>query len=129
MGSAGDRIGSRMALFICLSFLLAGLLWLQLAKTLWMFYVFAAFYGFAHGGFFALGSPLVAGLFGTRSHGLIFGISIFSSTIGGAMGPILAGHIFDVTKSYQIVFFILAALSIIGLILTASLKPIRREAE
>jgi MFS family permease len=117
-----------MALLICLFFLLAGLLWLQLAKTLWMFYVFAAFYGFAHGGFFALGSPLVAGLFGTRSHGLIFGISIFSSTIGGAMGPILAGHIFDVTKSYQIVFFILAALSIIGLILTASLKPIRREA-
>jgi MFS family permease len=129
MGSAGDRIGSRMALFICLSFLLAGLLWLQLAKTLWMFYVFAAFYGFAHGGFFALGSPLVAGLFGTRSHGLIFGISIFSSTIGGAIGPILAGYIFDVTKSYQIVFIILAALSIIGLILTASLKPIRREAE
>jgi MFS family permease len=93
-----------------------------------MFYVFAAFYGFAHGGFFALGSPLVAGLFGTRSHGLIFGIAIFSSTIGGAIGPILAGHIFDVTKSYQIVFFILAALSIIGLILTASLKPLRREA-
>jgi MFS family permease len=127
MGSAGDRIGSRMALLICLFFLLAGLLWLQLAKTLWMFYVFAAFYGFAHGGFFALGSPLVAGLFGTRSHGLIFGIAIFSSTIGGAIGPILAGHIFDVTKSYQIVFFILAALSIIGLILTASLKSIRLE--
>ena len=128
MGSAGDMIGSRMALFICLLFLLVGLLWLQLAKTLWMFYVFAALYGFAHGGFFALGSPLVAALFGTRSHGLIFGIAIFSSTIGGAIGPILAGHLFDVTKSYQIVFFILAALSIIGLTLTASLKPIRGEA-
>ena len=128
MGSAGDRIGSRMALFICLFFLLAGLLWLQLAKILWMFYVFAALYGFAHGGFFAIGSPLVADLFGTRSHGLIFGVAIFSSTIGGAIGPTLAGHIFDVTKSYQIVFFILAALSLIGLILTASLKPINREA-
>ena len=128
MGGAGDMIGSRMALFICLLFLLVGLLWLQLAITLWMFYVFAALYGFAHGGFFALGSPLVASLFGTRSHGLIFGIAIFSSTIGGAMGPILAGHLFDVTRSYQIVFFVLAALSIIGLILTASLKPIRQEA-
>ena len=93
-----------------------------------MFYVFAAFYGFAHGGFFAVGSPLVAGLFGTRSHGLIFGIAIFSSMIGGAIGPILAGHIFDVTMSYQIVFYILAALSIIALILTASLKPVHEEA-
>ena len=126
MGSMGDRIGNRMALLICLLFLLVGLIWLQWAKTLWMFYVFAALYGFAHGGFFALGSPLVAGLFGTRSHGLIFGIVIFSSTLGGAIGPILAGHIFDVTTSYQPVFYILAALSIIGLILTASLKPVHQ---
>jgi MFS family permease len=124
MGSAGDRIGNRMALLVCLSFLFAGLLWLQVAKTLWMFYVFATLYGFAHGGFFALGSPLVAGLFGTKSHGLILGIVIFSSTIGGAIGPILAGHIFDVTRTYQTVFYILAALSITGLILTASLKPV-----
>jgi MFS family permease len=106
--------------------LFAGLIWLQVAKTLWMFYVFAALYGFAHGGVFALGSPLVAGLFGTKSHGLIFGIVIFSSTIGGAIGPILAGHIFDVTRSYQAVFYILAGLSITGLILTASLKPVRQ---
>ncbi|NIO21984.1 MAG: hypothetical protein GTN76_14955, partial [Candidatus Aenigmarchaeota archaeon] len=73
-------------------------------------------------------SPLLAGLFGTRSHGLIFGIVIFISTIGGAIGPVMAGHIFDVTKSYQIVFLILAMLSVIGLILTASLKPTRHEA-
>jgi MFS family permease len=126
MGSAGDRIGIRMALLVCLLFLFAGLIWLQVAKTLWMFYVFAALYGFAHGGVFALGSPLVAGLFGTKSHGLIFGIVIFSSTIGGAIGPILAGHIFDVTRSYQAVFYILAGLSITGLILTASLKPVRQ---
>lgn len=128
MGSSGDRIGNRMALLICLSFLLAGLLWLQLAKTLWMFYLFAALYGFAHGGFFALGSPLLAGLFGTKSHGLIFGIVIFSSTIGGAIGPIMAGHMFDVTRSYQIVFLILAALTIIALVLAGSLKPILQEA-
>ena len=124
MGSAGDRIGNKMALLICLICLFAGLIWLQGAKSLWMFYVFATVYGFAHGGFFALVSPLVAGLFGTRSHGLIFGIVIFSSTIGGAIGPILAGYIFDVTRSYQSVFYILAALSITALILTASLKPV-----
>ena len=47
MGSAGDRIGNRMALLICLIFLFAGLIWLQVAKSLWMFYVFATVYGFA----------------------------------------------------------------------------------
>jgi MFS family permease len=126
MGGAGDRIGEKTALMICLLFLLTGLGWLQIAKTLWMFYLFAAIHGFAHGGFFSLVSPLVARQFGTRSHGLLFGIVIFSSTLGGAMGPILAGHIFDVTHSYKIVFSILSVLCIIALALTASLKPLFR---
>jgi MFS family permease len=127
MGGAGDRIGNRAALLICLLLLLLGLIWLQWARTLWMFYLFAVIHGFAHGGFFALTSPIVAGLFGTRFHGLIFGIVIFSSTIGGAIGPVLAGHMFDLTQSYQKIFMVLTALSIIGLILTVSLRPIRRD--
>ncbi len=127
MGNAGDRIGYRTALLICLLFLLTGLTWIQFAKNLWMLYLFAAIYGFAHGGFFSLNSPLVAKLFGTKAHGLIFGIVIFCSTIGGAIGPIMAGHIFDVSKSYQTVFMILTVLSVIGLILAASLRPIRHK--
>jgi MFS family permease len=126
MGGASDRIGNKRALFICLLLLLTGLGWLQLAGGLWSFYLFAAIYGFGHGGFFALSSPLAAGLFGTRSHGLIFGLIIFSSSIGGALGPLFAGHLFDVTGSYRVVFLTLTALCILALALTASLKPIRR---
>ncbi len=126
MGGAGDRIGEKTALLICLLFLMTALIWLQIAKTLWMFYLFATIYGFAHGGFFALVSPLLAKQFGTRTHGLLFGIVIFASTIGGAIGPFMAGYIFDVTNSYKVVFLILAVLGIIALFLTASLKPLIR---
>jgi len=126
MGGAGDRIGEKSALLICLLFLMTALIWLQIAKTLWMFYLFATIYGFAHGGFFALVSPLLAKQFGTRTHGLLFGIVIFASTIGGAIGPFMAGYIFDVTNSYKVVFLILAVLCIIALFLTASLKPLIR---
>ena len=89
-----------------------------------MFYLFAAVYGFGHGGFFALFSPIVAGLFGTRSHGAIFGIVVFSGTVGGAVGPLLMGYIFDITYSYRIGFLVLLALSIAGLLLTTSLRPL-----
>ena len=126
MGGAGDKIGEKSALLICLLFLLTALGWLQITKTLWMFYLFAIIYGFAHGGFFSLVSPLIARQFGTRTHGLLYGIVIFSSTIGGAIGPFMAGYIFDVTHSYKIVFLILTALCIIALTLTASLKPLLR---
>jgi MFS family permease len=127
MGGAGDKIGEKSALLICLLFLLTALSWLMIAKTLWMFYLFAIIYGFAHGGFFSLVSPLIAKQFGTRTHGLLYGIIIFSSTIGGAIGPFMAGYIFDLTRSYKTVFLILTVLCVIALALTASLKPLLRD--
>ena len=124
MGTAGDRIGNKHAMIICFLILVGALLWLQMAKELWMLYLFGAVYGFSHGGFFALISPTVAGLFGIRSHGTIFGIVSFSGTVGGAISPLLVAYIFDINHSYRLGFLLLIMLSIIGLMLTASLRPI-----
>ncbi len=124
MGGASDKMGEKPALLLCLSFLLLALFLLQTVASLWSFYLFATIYGFAHGGFFSLVSPLIAKFFGTKSHGLLFGIVIFSSTIGGAIGPFMAGSIFDITTSYKIVFYVLAFLCAVAILLTASLKPI-----
>jgi len=123
MGNAGDRIGNKPALIVCFLILLASLLWLRLANELWMLYLFAVIYGVAHGGFIALFSPIVAELFGTGSHGVILGTVLATGTIGGTIGPILAGHTFDVTGSYQPVFLVCAALSVTGTILASLLRP------
>ena len=66
---------------------------------------------------------LVAELFGLSSLGVILGIVIFVITIGEAIGPVMAGHIFDITGSYQLGFLIFAAVSIVAIILTTALKP------
>lgn len=124
MGGAADKMGEKSALLICLICLLSSLVWLQVVNALWMFYLFAALYGFAHGGFFSLVSPLIAKFFGTKSHGLLFGIVIFSSTIGGAIGPFMAGYLFDLTESYKIVFWVLTGLCTTALVLTTSLTPL-----
>jgi len=123
LGRAADIIGSRKV-FIT-GFILMGVafLWLVPAKTAWMLYVFAVFFGFAYGGCVAAESPLVAVLFGLESHGLILGVIAFGFTVGGAFGPWLTGYIFDVTSSYQFAFLACAVLSFLGLILTAILKP------
>jgi len=124
MGGAGDKIGEKTALLICLVCLLLALCWLQVVQTLGMFYLFAIVYGFAHGGVFSLVSPLIARFFGTKSHGLLFGIVIFCSTIGGAIGPFMAGYMFDLTASYNLCFLILAILCTLAIALTATLSPI-----
>jgi len=127
MGSTGDRVGHKVAIIIDLIILAIALLWLQLAKEAWMLYIFAALNGFAHGGLYTLISPMVAELFGLRSHGVIFGIVTFIATIGGVIGPVVIGYIFDITSSYQLGFIILAAASIIAILLTINIKLMPKE--
>ena len=123
MGVANDRIGGKRSLLICFSVFLCGLIWLQMAAEPWMLYLFAVIYGFAHGGFFTVVSPTLAELFGTGSHGLLFGIVLFSGTLGGSIGPFLAGRTFDVTGSYQMVFLLLSGLAAVGFLLISLLRP------
>ena len=125
MGTWNDRIGGKRSLIICFILLLGSLLWLQMADKAWMLFVFAVVYGLAHGGFFTVMSPMVAELFGTGSHGLLFGLVLAGGTVGGAVGPVLAGRAFDVSNSYQIVFWVLTALVVMGFILIILLRPLR----
>lgn len=97
MGTVNDRIGGKRALISCFIVLLFGLIWLQMAKEAWMLFLFAAIYGVAHGGLLTVVSPMVAELFDTGSHGVLFAAVLLIGMIGGAIGPLLAGHSFDVT--------------------------------
>ncbi|MFC1932681.1 MFS transporter [Chloroflexota bacterium] len=124
MGSAADRIGNRAILIICFALMTATLAWLLVAKEMWMLYLFAGVFGFTYGGLVAAQSSVVADLFGISSHGVILGIIVFGVTTGGAVGPVLAGAIFDVTGSYNPAFLVCSAFSIAGTIMVLLLRPI-----
>ncbi len=120
-----DRFNSRKATIFCFILLIATLLWLQITDNLWMIYIFAAFYGFAHGGFFTAISPIVAEYFGIRSHGVLFGMIVFSGCFGGSVGPILAGYIFDTTGGYSAAIWISTLVALTGLGFIVALKPVK----
>jgi MFS family permease len=124
MGSAGDRIGTRKAVILCLLVLTTAMTWLQFANAPWMLYAFAPIYGFAHGGSFAIVSPLVAELFGIRSHASNLGLLFFIGMTGGALGPIITGRIYDVSNSYRSAFTVMLVAAVIGLLLALVLKPV-----
>jgi MFS family permease len=127
LGIFADRIGSRQTFIICFILMSAALFWLLIARNTWMLYLFSVVLGFAIGGGAMLEPPLVAELFGIKSHGLILGIIELSLTLGAAVGPFITGYIFDVYGSYQLAFLICAAVSVVGLILAAILRPIKRQ--
>lgn len=124
MGTASDRIGSRRAFLVCFIIFISALLWLQVASTAWMLFLFAVVYGFAHGGFYTVLSPTIAELFGLRAHGAVFGLVYFWGTLGGAIGPVVAGRIFDVQHSYASDFWLLAGLATLGLLLMLRVRPV-----
>jgi MFS family permease len=124
MGTLADRIGSRRTFLLCFCILIVSLLWLQVATRGWMLFVFAVVYGFAHGGFYTVLSPTIAELFGLRAHGAIFGIAYFFGTLGGAIGPVVAGRIFDVQQSYSQDFWLLAGLAVVGMLLMLRVRPV-----
>ncbi len=127
MGAATDRIGTRTGIIIGLILMIVTLTWLIVARELWMLYLFAAFFAFGYASMVALMSPIVAELFGLSSLGALLGIVNFAATIGCAIGPVLAGWLFDISGSYQLAFLVCVAISIIGLILTLFLKPTHRQ--
>lgn len=127
IATLGDRIGLRKALLGCFILTLLMLSWLYFSTEYWQFVLFVLIYGFGHGGFFALISPLLAEMFGTKALGSLFGIVTFCSTVGGAVGPLILGMVFDNTGSYQIGFLILIATIGIGFSIVLLLKPVKKE--
>lgn len=121
VGHLVDRIGGRNAMAICLACLIASVASLTLTAAPGPLYAVMAVYGFAHGGLFTVVSPTVAGYFGMKAHGQIFGTVLFFGTIGGSIAPILAGYVFDTTASYLYAFAGLGVMAAAALALSMRL--------
>jgi len=61
-----------------------------------------------------LQEPIRADYFGTRAFATIQGMSRSVTTAGTFMGPIIAGFLYDLTKSYTLAFAIFALVSLVA---------------
>ena len=101
----------------------AALLWLLVARELWMLYLFAALFAFGYACGPVLMPTIVAEVFGLSSHGALLGVVNFAATISCATGPVLAGWLFDITGDYTLAFLVTAGLAVAGLILAMLVLP------
>lgn len=104
MGLLSDRIGPQKVLVI--NVLLQGVCIFALmgSRNATSLYLFSTLFGFGYGGTGPQLPVVTAIFFGLASIGEIFGVLILSGQIGGAIGPLLAGKIFNVTQSYFLGF-------------------------
>ena len=81
-----------------------------------MLYLFAVMFGIAYATFELLHSPTIAEVFGLSSLGSVAGVIFAISWFGFLLGPLVTGHIFDITGSYQLAFIICTAMAFSSLI-------------
>jgi len=117
IGLGADRFGGKRAFISSFIPLIVSLFAFATTTAHLPLFLVVSLYGFAHGGLFTLVSPVVAEYFGMWAHGLIFGIIVFFGTIGGFIGPILSGWVYDLLGSYQPTFIGLGLMVCLGLLL------------
>ena len=118
--SIGDKLDKRylMAItYVAMGISMVGMAYAQ--STLWVF-VLLFIYSVTYGGIIVLPLSLQAEYFGRYSFATVRGVMNTVQTSGMLAGPIFAGIVYDLTKSYDIAFMgfgiasFLAALLIIG---------------
>jgi len=127
IGVFSDRIGSRCTLAICVFAIGTAILVLVSTLSPWILFVSAAIFGFGYGGQGTLLLALTGETLGLRHMGTILGAVGFFWGVGGALGTILAGFAYDMSKSYVIAFLIgaIAMLSVVALIFLLK-KPTKK---
>ena len=121
-GIVGARYSKKYALtWIYLARSVAILLFITLPPSIYTVYGFSAAIGLLWLSTVPLTSGIVAQVFGPRYMGALFGIVFFSHQIGAFIGVWLGGYVFDVTGSYDVVWWIAILL---GLAATALHLPI-----
>lgn len=126
LGVIAERASPR--LMITLAYLLGAIsmMVLIMADTLSETYLFAAIQGIVGSGVNTLAPILWASYYGRWTLGSIYGLSRAAQVTGFALGPLVAGLVYDATGSYQkafIYFAFLAAGS--SLLVVAARRPSR----
>jgi MFS family permease len=122
IGFSGDKFGNGPTIMVCFALLGLAFLGLTFSHSIWMLYVFAVVYG-CFSGVGILVTAFMAERFGLRALGAITGAVVAANSVGGAIGPTLAGSIFDATNSYHWAFLLCGIMGVAGCVMIWFMKP------
>jgi OFA family oxalate/formate antiporter-like MFS transporter len=89
--------------------------------------VAACWIGFNFGGNFALFPLLTLENFGAKNLGANYGAVFTSYGVGGILGPVMAGRVWDTMGTFKTAFIIAGAACLLAAVLGFFLKPIKTE--
>ena len=124
-GTMADRWDLRILLGLALGGLAVAFGFMLMELSYFMLVLVCGLLGFVAGGFLPLMGAIVSQNFDIRAFGQVMGMLGPFTTLAAA-GPWLAGHLRDVSGSYDLAWMSLCALLIPSVIATALMPPRRR---
>jgi MFS family permease len=115
-GWLGDIWAKRRVMALTFGLMGAGLVVFSQIHLAWMLLLFLLLYPPSYGGATVLRGAILREYFGRKSFGKMLGILMGSSSVGGIIGPTLAGWVFDSFGSYQSLWIVYALSTILMIV-------------
>ncbi len=114
MGVLGDRIGGKNALAIALLLIATSHMLVLGAGREWLLIVYLLVVGLSVASPVALAPLVLAETMGLKRFGTLYGWIQVAAMLGLFGGPLIAGELFDLTRSYAVSFEVAALLAVAG---------------
>jgi MFS family permease len=124
-GYLGDFLSKRYLFMVSYCLMGAGVLVLMTARDMPTVYLFIALFGIGFGANVPLMPAIRAEYFGRSALGKIQGFMNPIMMLAGAVGPIMAGYLFDVTGSYREAFLVTGLVTFLGVVAMFFARPAR----
>jgi len=119
-GWLGDVFDKKYVMAWAFCIISLGMLAFCYVQVVWVAFVFLLLFSPGYGGGTVLRGAILREYFGRNSFGKMIGITMGAGSIGGIIGPTLAGWVFDTFGSYRLIWLIFCGLS--GLAISLALK-------
>lgn len=119
----GDRFDKRRVMASTFFMMSAGAFVFCYVHSIGILLLFLLLFAPGFGGSMVLRGAILQEYFGTAYFGKMIGIVMGSASIGGIIGPTLAGWAFDTTGSYTSVWYGLCGISGAAIVLIMKMKP------
>ncbi len=125
MGTFADRLDKRRLAIGCVLIQSVSLMLVAHTESTVLLYAGTLGIGLTMGNIYMMQSLLVGECFGLASFGTVFGLVSVLAQIGSAIGPAVAGRLFDATGSYRLSFTLLSLIGLFAAVLIQFARPAR----
>ena len=122
LGWMGDVFEKRHVMALAFGLMGVGLLVFCYVQVEWVIFPFLLLFPPSFGGTMVLRGSILREYFGRGSFGKMLGIVMGSASIGGIIGPTLAGWVFDSVGSYHSIWITFSGFTAIAIMLVLKIK-------